>query len=148
MKILVNNEREKELFQEFVTFLSDYADSEEMIELMKKANYSFESHEIDFLQTGLWQSTVTIDKKVWDITIPSDNLTGICRYCGGEWHGIEDVSEVDIYEYERFLNLDKEDSYHAECLRENQCTNCGSDDEEVFEGEYGLVCKSCKNDVE
>lgn len=144
MKISVSNEREGELFDKFIEFLSDYIDSKEMQALLEISDYSFEDHEIDFLQTGLHQSVIKVDEKVWEITRPSDNLSGICRYCNTEWQGIEDEHEVNIYDYERFLNLEKEDSYHAECLRMNQCVNCGSDeDAEKVEGE-GMLCESCR----
>src|SRR5699024_7755600 len=108
MKVLVNNEREKELFEKFTEFLSDYVDSKELRELMKNSGYLFEDHEIDFLETGLNYTAIATDKTVWDITISSDNLTGTCKYCGGQWQGIEDVSEVNIHDYERFLNLEKD----------------------------------------
>lgn len=144
MKILVNNEREKELFEKFTEFLSDYAESEEMRELMGNADYLFDAHEIDFLQTGFWQSTIVVDEKVWDIMVPADNLTGTCKYCDGQWQGIEDVSEVNIHDYEQFLNPEKENSYHAECLRDNQCVNCGSDEDTELVGDEGLLCEDCR----
>ena len=148
MIISVNNEREKELFDNFMFFISEYIDSDEMKQLMVKEGHEFKEHEIDFLQTGLHEATIKVDKSVWDIVMDSDNLTGVCKYCGEEWRGIDNENVLPIEEYERFLNLDKENSYHAECLRDNQCVECGSDDSNVVITDIGIVCESCYKDRE
>lgn len=148
MRILVNNERERELLEEFIDFLSDYMDSKEMQNILEKSDYSFKGHEIDFLQAGVQRSSIEVDEKVWSTIISSDNLSGTCRYCNEQWQGIEDECEVNIYDYERFLSLEVDESHHAECLRENQCIDCGSDeDTENVEGE-GALCEDCRGDRE
>lgn len=146
MRIVANNERERELFEKFVDFISDYIDSKEMQSLIETSVYSFEDHEIDFLQTGFYQSTIEVDKEIWEIMSPSDNLFGICKYCNKQWNGVEDERELNIYDYERFLNLGQEDSYHAECLRMNECVNCGSDDDTEKVEDEGMMCESCREE--
>lgn len=145
MNISINNEREKELFEKFIDFLSDNVDSKEMQYLIKESGYSFEDHEIDFIQTGLNQSVMKVDEKIWSVMIPSDNLFGTCKYCGEQWQGVEDEHDVNIYDYERFLHLEKDESYHAECYRMIQCVSCGSDEDTVHVVDEGMLCEDCQN---
>lgn len=145
MKIIVNSEREKEIIDKFTDFLADWTDGDKMEELLKHAGYEFESHELDLIQLAFHQVNPEVDEKEYPIYLQSDNLYGECKYCGGQWHGIEDVSVVTVDEYEHFLNLEKEEGYHAECLRERTCVNCGNDDTLDLKDMHEGMCADCYN---
>lgn len=145
MRITVNNEREKKIIELFSEFLADWTDSDKMKELLKHAGYEFESHELDLLHTGFRQVNHKVDEKEYPIYLHSENLSGECKYCGGQWRGIEDENEVTIEDYERFLKLEKEEGYHAECLRERTCVNCGNDDTFDLKDMHEGMCADCYN---
>jgi len=143
MRIIVNSEREKEIVELFSEVLADWIDSNEMKELLKRAECEFEPHELDLLHTGFQQVNHKVDEKEYPIYLHSENLSGKCIYCGGQWRGIEDEIEVDIEDYERYLKSEKEYSYHAECLRERTCVNCGNDDTFDLKDMHEGMCADC-----
>lgn len=150
MKIIVNGEREKEIIEMFTDFLADWIYDEKMGELLKHAGYEFELHELDLIQEAFHQVNPKVDEKEYPIYLQSDDLSGECKYCGGQWRGIEDMSVVTVDEYERNLNLPKEKGYHAECYREITCNSCGNDEamsvSELHDSKWGLICKECHNE--
>ena len=146
MKIIVNSEREREIIESFSEFLADWIDSKEMEKLLKHADYDFEPHELDLLRTGFWEVNHKVDEKEFPIYLQSENLSGECKYCGGQWRGIEDEFEVTVEDYERYLKSEKEYSYHAECLRERTCVNCGNDDTFDLKDMREGMCKDCYNE--
>lgn len=150
MKIIVNSEREKEIIELFTDFLADWTDDKKMGELLKHAEYEFESHELELIQLAFHQVNPKVDEKEYPIYLQADDLSGECKYCGGQWIGVENESVVNIDEYERFLNSSKEDSYHAECYREITCNSCGNDEamsvNELYDSKWGLICKECYNE--
>lgn len=151
MKIIVNSEREKEIIEQFTDFLADWIYDEKMGELLKQDGHDdFKPHELDLIQEAFHQVNPKVDEKEYPIYLQSDDLSGECKYCGGQWRGIEDMSVVTVDEYERNLNLPKEEGYHAECYREITCALCGNDEamstDDLFENEkWGPLCESCHN---
>lgn len=113
MKIIVNNKREKEVIEMFAEFVADWIDSNEALALFQKAEYNLEAHELELIQLAFNRCNIQVDDGVKPIFLPSDNIIGFCKYCGEQWQGIEDESELNIMDYEHFLNSDE--SYHMEC---------------------------------
>lgn len=113
MKIVVNNKREKEIIETFTDFLSDWIDSSEMLNLVQRAEYVLEDHELELIQLAFNRCNIQVDGDAKSIYLPSDNIVGFCKYCGEQWQGVEDESELNIMDYEHLLNSDE--SYHVEC---------------------------------
>lgn len=113
MKITVNNKREKEIIETFTEFVADWIESKEMQGMITHADYEFQAHEIELISNGFRSMRLAVDKKEPSIWLESENITGICKYCGEQWQGVEDESELNIMDYEHFLNSDE--SYHMKC---------------------------------
>lgn len=117
MKAIVNNNREKEVFEVFFEFLSEWVvDSPDMKKLIERAGFEFKEHELETIQIALSQSIIIADEKEYPIYLQADNLNGKCLYCGEQWQGIEDEDEITLEEYEYYLKQTKEEGYHVNCL--------------------------------
>lgn len=114
MEIIVNNEREREVMELFSEFIADWIDAKEMQKIIAHADYEFQAHEIELISSGFQSMRLAVDKKEPNIWLESENITGICKFCGESWQGIDDVGVVDIEEYERYENSE---TWHIDCFK-------------------------------
>lgn len=113
MKIIINNEREREVVELFSEFIADWIDAKELQKIIIHADYEFQAHEIELISNGFRSAQLVVDEKERSIGLESENITGICKFCGEQWQGVEDVSEVDIEEYEGYENSE---TWHLDCF--------------------------------
>lgn len=119
MKIIVNNEAEKRLIQDFADGLSSgLLDFVEIEDHRGAEGSSYEpfltSDEYRFLNNGLMNVTVEIDTKEWQLEAEGDIVTGNCVVCGAFTEGIIDGGDVGFEEYERLTNKEERDSWKCE----------------------------------
>lgn len=114
MQIIVNNEREREVMELFSEFIADWIDAKEMKKIIAHADYEFQAHEIELISNGFHSMRLAVDKKERSIGLESGNIAGICKFCGEQWQGVDDVGEVDIEEYERYENSE---AWHIDCFK-------------------------------
>ena len=126
MKIILNNEREREVMELFSEFIAEWIDAKELQKIIAHADYEFQAHEIELISNGFQSAQLAVDKKEHSIGLESGNITGICKFCGEQWQGVDDVGEVDIEEYEHYENSE---SWHLECFELVEL-NSGQEEEE------------------
>lgn len=114
MKIILNNEREREVMELFAEFIAEWIDAKEMQKIIAHADYEFQVHEIELISNGFQSMRLAVDKKEPSIWLESENITGICKFCGKSCQGIDDVGVVDIEEYERYENSE---TWHLDCFK-------------------------------
>ena len=126
MKITLNNEREREVMELFSEFIAEWIYAKELQKIIAHADYEFQAHEIELISNGFRSVKLDVDKKERSIGLESENITGICKFCGEQWQGVDDVGEVDIEEYEHYENSE---SWHLECFELVEL-NSGQEEEE------------------
>lgn len=114
MKIILNSEREYEVMELFSEFIAEWIDAKELQKIIAHADYEFQAHEIELISNGFRSAQLAVDKKEPSIELESENITGICKFCGKQWQGINDVDAVDIEEYERYENSE---TWHIDCFK-------------------------------
>ena len=121
MKILVNSEREKELFEllkenisaawgTLEKFLSEHEDFEGFDE----------SNKGEFIENAFNNCSIHVEPKEFPIDIVVDRLHGKCCICGVELQGTcdEDEERVSYDDY-----LDYEQRYKENVLKCEKCSN-------------------------
>lgn len=82
MKIILNNEREREVMELFSEFIAEWIDAKELQKIIAHADYEFQAHEIELISNGFQSMRLAVDKKESSIWLESENITGICKFCG------------------------------------------------------------------
>ena len=122
MKIIVNNEREKELLLKFIEALD-----EQMLDTMQYEDEKYarenddtqylDSDDYDFLKDGFYNCKIEVDNSVRELCIEHWNITGICTVCGCETTGTIDGEDIGYYEWlemQNKSNLECETCYFKE----------------------------------
>lgn len=106
MKIIVNNEAEKDLVKKLLKTMRDYDILNDFREYENSAAAVFTDGEISFLEEAL-DSRILVDGKERQLYAEHDIVTGICSVCGTVTEGIEDREDIGYSEY---LEITSEES--------------------------------------
>ena len=109
MKIIVNNEREKELLQRFIEMLN-----EDTISIIEEFDHSHSLDEVylsaddyDFIRDGFNCCDVVDDSKEKQLYIEHHNIVGVCSICNSDTSGTIDGNDISYWEWLDMCNSDK-----------------------------------------
>jgi len=117
MKILVNNQDEANMAEEFLTALHeemlDYIQEQDHTQSDSKGMY-LSSDQYDFLRDGIYHAEVIINNTVREMVIEPYNICGICSKCGTNTSGTIDGNDISYSEYLDMMSEDRLKSWLCE----------------------------------
>lgn len=109
MKIIVNNEKEKELLLKFIEALH-----EQMLDTMQYEDEKYarenndvqylDSDDYDFIKDGFYYCKVEVDNNVQELCIEHWNIVGTCTVCGSQTMGTIHGEDIGYYEWLEMQN--------------------------------------------
>jgi len=108
MRIIVNNKKEEELVERFLTLAHDYNLIDELEDIDKECcEQSMLEGDTIFLESAICDALVMVEPDVPPICIDSDSVDGVCVTCGALTNGTFNGEEMS---YEDYLDMKSSDS--------------------------------------
>lgn|GEM_PF-6664396 len=118
MKIIVNNEHEKKLVENFLDLLKE--DGLAVLEEWDGDNTFLTPYDFRILGDNVYYFKVEIDKEETDLHFEeTDFVEGVCNMCKETWVGFQDGYEL-TYRGLLELNKNKELDYCEDCYRKKE----------------------------
>jgi len=128
MRIVVNNEQERELVKRFLrmTYDNDLFNELERINIENDV-HDLDSAEYQVLEWAFNLAKITIDKTEREMELDeTDCITGFCRVCECQTEGMGDChDDVTYSEYLRLMSADVQAEWICEDCQSNMCGCCG-----------------------
>jgi hypothetical protein len=120
MKILVNNDKEKELVKRFLIAMRELDGIDGIVELDEKTadgdDLYFQADDRLFLEDAINNAKVEVNEKVYPLCVEHYHVTGTCVDCGTQTEGTVDGEDIS---YEDYLEMTS-----PERLKEWKCESC------------------------